>query len=170
MEPLLQISHLTKVFSDGKQDEYKAVDDVSFELFPGEKLAIIGESGSGKTTVVNMITRLLESTDGSIWLDGEDITHYKRKNMRKIYRKMQMVFQTPTESFDPRCRLGDAVAESLRNAGISKKESAETVSIAGLIGCLCFQCVNVIHVFAEVCKCDNLTFSGICRRVHICCI
>ena len=45
-----------------------------------------------------------------------------------------------------------------------------TVSIAGLIGCLCFQCVNVIHVFAEVCKCDNLTFSGICRRVHICCI
>lgn len=127
MEPLLQISHLTKVFSDGKQDEYKAVDDVSFELFPGEKLAIIGESGSGKTTVVNMITRLLESNDGSIWLDGEEITHYKRKDMRKIYRKMQMVFQTPTESFDPRCRLGDAVAESLRNAGVSKKEYAETV-------------------------------------------
>lgn len=59
MEPLLQISHLTKIFSDGKEDEYKAVDDVSFELFPGEKLAIIGESGSGKTTVVNMITSFL---------------------------------------------------------------------------------------------------------------
>ena len=72
MEPLLQISHLTKIFSDGKEDEYKAVDDVSFELFPGEKLAIIGESGSGKTTVVNMITRLLDSTDGKILLDGED--------------------------------------------------------------------------------------------------
>lgn len=127
MEPLLQISHLTKIFSDGKEDEYKAVDDVSFELFPGEKLAIIGESGSGKTTIVNMITRLRESTDGSIRLDGEDITHYKRKDMKKIYRKMQMVFQTPTESFDPRCRLGDAVAESLRNAGISKKEAMETV-------------------------------------------
>ena len=92
MEPLLQISHLTKIFSDGKEDEYKAVDDVSFELFPGEKLAIIGESGSGKTTVV-----------------------------------MQMVFQTPTESFDPRCRLGDAVAESLRNAGMPKKEAMEIV-------------------------------------------
>ena len=74
MEPLLQISHLTKIFSDGKEDEYKAVDDVSFELFPGEKLAIIGESGSGKTTVVNMITRILDSTDGKILLDGEDIT------------------------------------------------------------------------------------------------
>ena len=116
MEPLLQISHLTKIFSDGKENDYKAVDDVSFELFPGEKLAIIGESGSGKTTVVNMITRLLNSTE-----------HYKRKDMKKIYRKMQMVFQTPTESFDPRCRLGDAVAESLRNAGIPKKEAMETV-------------------------------------------
>ena len=127
MEPLLQISHLTKNFSDGKEDEYKAVDDVSFELFPGEKLAIIGESGSGKTTVVNMITRLLDSTDGKILLDGEDITHYKRNKMKNIYRKMQMVFQTPTESFDPRCRLGDAVAESLRNAGIPKKEAMEIV-------------------------------------------
>ena len=101
--------------------------DVSFELFPGEKLAIIGESGSGKTTVVNMITRLLDSTDGKILLDGEDITHYKRNKMKNIYRKMQMVFQTPTESFDPRCRLGDAVAESLRNAGIPKKEAMEIV-------------------------------------------
>ena len=127
MEPLLQISHLTKIFSDGKEDEYKAVDDVSFELFPGEKLAIIGESGSGKTTVVNMITRLLDSTDGKILLDGEDITHYKRNKMKNIYRKMQMVFQTSTESFDPRCRLGDAVAESLRNAGIPKKEAMEIV-------------------------------------------
>lgn len=127
MEPLLQVSHLTKIFSDGKEDKFKAVDDVSFELFPGEKLAIIGESGSGKTTVVNMITRLLNSTEGSIRLDGEDITHYKRKDMKKIYRKMQMVFQAPTESFDPRCRLGDAVAESLRNAGIPKKEAMETV-------------------------------------------
>ena len=127
MEPLLQISHLTKIFSDGKEDEYKAVDDVSFELSPGEKLAIIGESGSGKTTVVNMITRLLDSTDGKILLDGEDITHYKRNKMKNIHRKMQMVFQTPTESFDPRCRLGDAVAESLRNAGIPKKEAMEIV-------------------------------------------
>ena len=127
MEPLLQISHLTKIFSDGKEDEYKAVDDVSFELFPGEKLAIIGESGSGKTTVVNMITRLLDSTDGKILLDGEEITHYKRNKMKNIYRKMQMVFQTPTESFDPRCRLGDAVAESLRNAGMPKKETMEIV-------------------------------------------
>ena len=74
-----------------------------------------------------MITRLLDSTDGKILLDGEDITHYKRNKMKNIYRKMQMVFQTPTESFDPRCRLGDAVAESLRNAGIPQKEAMEIV-------------------------------------------
>ena len=59
MEPLLQISHLTKIFSDGKEDEYKAVDDVSFELSPGEKLAIIGESGSGKSLLGMSILGLL---------------------------------------------------------------------------------------------------------------
>ena len=123
MEPLLQISHLTKIFSDGKEDEYKAVDDVSFELFPGEKLAIIGESGSGKTTVVNMITRILDSTDGKILLDGEDITHYKRNKMKNIYRKMQMVFQTPTDSFDPRRTLGDGIGESLRNCGMTRHDA-----------------------------------------------
>ena len=125
-DTILKAEHLTKTFISGKKT-LTAVDDVSFELFPGEKLAIIGESGSGKTTVVNMITRLLDSTDGKILLDGEDITHYKRNKMKNIYRKMQMVFQTPTESFDPRCRLGDAVAESLRNAGMPKKEAMEIV-------------------------------------------
>ena len=125
--PLLKVEGLKQYFRVNKNFTVKAVDDVSFELFPGEKLAIIGESGSGKTTVVNMITRLLDSTDGKILLDGEDITHYKRNKMKNIYRKMQMVFQTPTESFDPRCRLGDAVAESLRNAGIPKKEAMEIV-------------------------------------------
>ena len=104
MEPLLQISHLTKIFSDGKEDEYKAVDDVSFELFPGEKLAIIGESGSGKTTIVNMITRLLDATDGSILLNGEDITHYGRKEMKKICRKMQMSWRHSINLKKNRCR------------------------------------------------------------------
>lgn len=84
------------------------MDDVSFELFPGEKLAIIGESGSGKTTVVNMITRILDSTDGKILLDGEDITHYKRNKMKNIYRKMQMVFRRR-----PKVLIRDAALEML---------------------------------------------------------
>ena len=89
----------------------------------GEKLGIIGESGSGKTTVVNMITRLLEVSSGTIRLDGQDITFKKGKELKEVYKKMQMVFQTPTESFDPRRTIGDGIAESLINHGMKKKEA-----------------------------------------------
>lgn len=91
MEPILKVSGLTKTFSRQGQADFTAVKNIGFELFPGECLAIIGESGSGKTTAVNMIARLVESSSGSVFLDGEDITHLKGKPMREIYRTMQMV-------------------------------------------------------------------------------
>ena len=125
MKPILQVENLTKEFENDGRPAYRAVDDVSFTLNAGEKLAIIGESGSGKTTVVNMITRLVDTTKGKIILDGEDITHLTGKKLREVYRKMQMVFQTPVESFDPRCTLGDGITESLINNGFSKKEALE---------------------------------------------
>ena len=135
MNPILRAEHLTKIFSSRGREDYTAVDDVSFSLFPGEKLAIIGESGSGKTTVVNIITRLLDTTEGTIVLDGEDITCARGRDLKEIYKKMQMVFQTPTDSFDPRCTLGDGVAESLINHGMSKKEARkETIRLLGLCG------------------------------------
>ena len=128
MEPILKVENLTKVFSRSGQDAFTAVNDISFSLNPGECLGIIGESGSGKTTLVNLITRLLDATEGSILLDGEEITHLKGKELRKVYRKMQMVFQTPTDSFDPRRTLGDGIGESLRNAGMSRKETKAEVN------------------------------------------
>ena len=127
MEPILKVENLTKVFSRSGQDAFTAVNDISFSLNPGECLGIIGESGSGKTTLVNLITRLLDATEGSILLDGADITHLKGRELRKVYRKMQMVFQTPTDSFDPRRPLGDGIGESLRNIGMSRKETREEV-------------------------------------------
>lgn len=127
MEPILKVENLTKVFSRSGQDAFTAVNDISFSLNPGECLGIIGESGSGKTTLVNLITRLLDATEGSILLDGADITHLKGRELRKVYRKMQMVFQTPTDSFDPRRTLGDGIGESLRNIGMSRKETREEV-------------------------------------------
>ena len=127
MEPILKVENLTKVFSRSGQDAFTAVNDISFSLNPGECLGIIGESGSGKTTLVNLITRLQDATSGSIVLDGKDITHLKGKELRKVYRKMQMVFQTPTDSFDPRRTLGDGIGESLRNIGMSRKETREEV-------------------------------------------
>lgn len=123
MDCILKVEHLTKTFVSQGRDDYTAVDDVSFSMNYGEKLAIIGESGSGKTTIVNMITRLLDVTSGTVYLDGEEITNLSGKKLKPVYKKMQMVFQTPTESFDPRQTLGAGVAESLINHGMKRKEA-----------------------------------------------
>ena len=127
MEPIVSVKHLTKVFTRKGQPDCIAVNHISFDLMPGECLGIIGESGSGKTTVVNLITRLLDVTEGSILLDGEEITNISGKALRKIYAKMQMVLQSPTESFDPRRRLGDSIGESLRNSGWSRTDTEAEV-------------------------------------------
>ena len=128
MEPVLKVENLTKVFTRKGQPDFTAVNHISFELFPGECLGLIGESGSGKTTVVNMITRLVDATEGSVVLDGDEIAKKSGRELRSAYQKMQMVFQTPTDSFDPRCTLGDGIGESLRNKGMSRAETKQEVA------------------------------------------
>lgn len=135
MKPVLRVEHLTKEYP-GKR--IKAVSDLSFSLMPGECLGVIGESGSGKSTVANMVTRLLEPDEGSVFLDGEDITKLRGKKKREIYRKIQMVFQLPAESFDPRRTLGDGIGESLCNFGMRRGEALEEAEkllvLCGLTG------------------------------------
>ena len=136
MDPVLTVNNLTKIFTRQGHADLTAVDPVSFTLHTGECLGIIGESGSGKSTVAGMITRLLEPTEGTVILDGEDITKARGRALRSAYRKMQMVFQTPAESFDPRRTLGDGIGESLVNSGMSreevKREVARLLSQCGL--------------------------------------
>ena len=121
-EIVLKAEHLKKVFLSGKKN-VEAVEDVSFELRRGEALGIVGESGSGKSTVGKMVTGLLPVTEGRISLLGDDITRMKGRSLRQIYRRIQMVFQMPGESFDPRWTLGDGIGESLRNQGLSRREA-----------------------------------------------
>ena len=123
---ILKADHLKKVFISGKKS-MTAVDDVSFELERGECLGIVGESGSGKSTIAKMITHLESITEGQVFLKGKDITHARGKDLRETYQNIQMVFQMPMESFDPRCTLGDGIGESLRNMGINRAETRKRV-------------------------------------------
>ena len=91
-----------------------AVDGVSFSIRPGETLGLVGESGCGKSTVGRTILRLIEPTDGSIRIDGRDITHLSKTELRPYRRQMQIIFQDPFSSLDPRMSAGDIVAEPMR--------------------------------------------------------
>ncbi len=97
-----------------------AVDDVSFEIFEGETLGVVGESGCGKTTLGRTILRLLEPTSGKIFFEGHNITHLKGRALRLLRRQMQIVFQDPMASLDPRITIKNSVGEPLVVNGIAR--------------------------------------------------
>ena len=121
---LLEIRNLTKVFAPtespfgfapgaGLSREVRAVDDVSLDIQAGETLGLVGESGSGKSTLGRLILRLIEPTSGSIRLDGRDLLGASASEMRLLRRDMQIIFQDPFASLDPRFRVEDILAEPL---------------------------------------------------------
>ena len=119
-EPLLEISNLKTYFPNKKsffgkaKSCVKAVDDVSFKLYPGETLGLVGESGCGKTTLGRTILKLIEPTDGTIVLNGENITGYSNKSMRRLRKDAQIIFQDPYSSLNPRITIGEAIMEPMR--------------------------------------------------------
>ena len=113
MGVLLKIEGLTKTFSKENKTEHAAVDHVSFQIDDGETVGLVGESGCGKSTLAKLITRLM---------DGKEITKSKGKELREAYRQVQMVFQSPAGSFDPRKTIGYGISESMRNSGMPKAE------------------------------------------------
>jgi ABC-type glutathione transport system ATPase component len=118
--PLVEIRNLTKVFplgesifGEGAKGEVRAVDDVSLDIHAGETLGLVGESGSGKSTLGRLVLRLIEPTSGSIRFDGNDLLTASHGEMRSRRRDMQIIFQDPFGSLDPRMRAEDLIAEPL---------------------------------------------------------
>jgi len=119
-EPLLVVQNLKKWFPikkgiliDRTVDHVKAVDDVSFEIYPGKTLGLVGESGSGKSTTGYCVLELLKPTSGSVRFLGEELTTMKKEDLRRMRREMQIVFQDPYASLNPRMTVGDIVGEPL---------------------------------------------------------
>lgn len=140
---LLQVEHLKKYFPirsglfDRQIGEVKAVDDISFTVRKGETLGIVGESGCGKSTTGRMLMRLIEPTDGKVIFDGKDVTSLSQTEMRKLRRELQMVFQDPYASLNPRHTVEKILEEPLIVHGIGnsnerKKLVAEMLETVGL--------------------------------------
>jgi peptide/nickel transport system ATP-binding protein len=118
--PQLEIKNLKMYFPIkrgifGKVKDYvKAVDDVSFNVYPGETIGLVGESGCGKTTLGRAILRLVEPSSGSITFEGKDITHIHKEELRKLRKDIQIIFQDPYSSLNPRMTIGEAIIEPMR--------------------------------------------------------
>lgn len=117
---LLEVCSLTKVFPLGEsvfggsaKGEVRAVDDVSFDIESGETLGLVGESGSGKSTLGRLVLRLIEATSGSISFEGRDVLASSHSDLRRLRRDMQIIFQDPFGSLDPRMRVEDVIVEPL---------------------------------------------------------
>ncbi|MDO5131901.1 MAG: ATP-binding cassette domain-containing protein [Eubacteriales bacterium] len=130
-EPLLKVENLKQYFPISRRYTVKAVNGVSFEIYPGETYGLVGESGSGKTTIGRSIIRLYDPTDGTITFNGGVISGPLDKDTRKMLREnMQMIFQDPMSSLNPRKKVGDIIGEGLdiQKRCANAKERADTIS------------------------------------------
>jgi peptide/nickel transport system ATP-binding protein len=140
-KPLLEVEHLHKYFSiktggvlSSRSATIKAVDDVSFSIAAGETLGLVGESGCGKTTVGRTILKLEEATSGTIRFAGVDITHHSAQAMREVRRKIQVIFQDPYSSLNPRMTVGQIIGEPLGVYKLTANRKEERERVEMLLG------------------------------------
>ena len=120
--PLVETRNLKKYFKTGK-GMLHAVEDVNLKIYPGKTLGVVGESGCGKSTLGRTILRLHQATSGEVLYNGENIQKNKKKDMKKIHLNMQMVFQDPYSSLDPRMSVHNLIAEPVQVCGILKNKA-----------------------------------------------
>jgi oligopeptide transport system ATP-binding protein len=135
--PLLRAEEVVKHFPAGLGTSVKAVERVSFEIYPGETVGLVGESGCGKSTLGRLITQLLPVTSGNIFFDGVDLTKLSGEKLRQKRRQLQMIFQDPYSSLNPRMTVGDIIAEPLQNFGLLRgrakdRRVQELLKVVGL--------------------------------------
>ncbi|MFC3745965.1 ABC transporter ATP-binding protein [Paenibacillus sp. GCM10012306] len=140
-EALLEVNHLKKYFPITKGllnrtvGQVKAVDDISIRLQPGETFGLVGESGSGKSTVGRTILRLTEKTAGEVKFKGIDIHALPPEELRGLRPKMQLIFQDPYSSLNPRVRVGDAIGEALLDHGLCSASDVRDLVLEALESC-----------------------------------
>jgi len=138
-EPLLQLKNVKTYFPIKKgmlgkvTDFVRAVDDVSFDVYPGETLGLVGESGCGKTTLGRTILRLINATEGEIIFDGKNISAYKDKEMRSLRKDIQLIFQDPYSSLNPRMTIGQAIMEPMQVHSILENDKLRKEKVIELL-------------------------------------
>ncbi len=137
-KPLLELKNLEKEFFSKsgwftKTSSFKAVDRVSFKLYPGETLGLVGESGCGKSTLSNAILQLDKATAGSIIYKGQDITHLKASEIRQLRKEIQIIFQDPYASLNPRLTVGQAILEPMQVHGIGNSKEERIAKVLDLL-------------------------------------
>lgn len=137
-ETILEVKNLKKYYKLGRNEYVKSVDGVSFSLHRGETLAVVGESGCGKSTTMRALLRITEPTGGEVWLNGENFLSLKGRGLKEARRRIKMIFQDPYSSLDPRMSVRDIIGEPVDIAGICKtaeereKLILETMDLVGL--------------------------------------
>jgi oligopeptide transport system ATP-binding protein len=131
--PLLKVKDLVKHFAVKGGERVHAVDGVSFEIAAGETLGLVGESGCGKSTTGRCVLRLIEPTSGEIWFDGVEITSLDAAALRPYRRGMQIIFQDPYASLNPRMTVGAIIAEALVIHDLAKSAREREERVAGLL-------------------------------------
>lgn len=138
-EPILKVEHLRTWYPLRKgvfgrtYDYIKSVDDVSFDVFPGETLGLVGESGCGKTTLGRSILRLVEPTSGSVFFEGRDVAKMNAAELREYRKSAQIIFQDPYSSLNPRISIGEAIADPMMVHGIEKDANKRRDKVCSLL-------------------------------------
>jgi len=155
MEKLVEVKNLKKWFwmgksPLGKKEAVRAVDDVSFYVKKKEVLGLVGESGCGKTTCGKVILRILDPTGGSVYFNGQEITHLNRKEILKFRKRMMIIYQDPFGSLDPRMTIGSTIAEPMEvhKIGSKKEQEEKVIEIMGKVGLLPDQINRYPHEFS----------------------